>query len=199
MPQVGRPSASRGVFSFEGIIPPPEAVLDTTFVVEALVASQPAHAECSAFLEAMAAVGTVIYFNRLLEVELWEAAYQIAIREAHGGRAAAVRADGRVRRRGETLRRQTEDAWRELLYAFDSVIVGLEEVSGAVPILMKLGLKSYDAIHVATAVVFDVRSLVTLDRGFAFAPDSILDLYVPTARMRSFRERRAQQPRTRRL
>ena len=79
MPPVGRRTAERNVFSFEGrLLAPPELVLDTSFVVDALVATQPRHAVCRAFLDAIRDSGSVVYFNTLLVVELWEAAYASA-------------------------------------------------------------------------------------------------------------------------
>jgi len=50
MPSAGRASAERGVHTFEGmIVPPPELVLETSFVVDALIPSQARHAECRTF------------------------------------------------------------------------------------------------------------------------------------------------------
>jgi hypothetical protein len=51
-PQSGRQPATRGVFASEEpelVLPDPIA-LDTSLVVEALIASEPLHAECDAFL-----------------------------------------------------------------------------------------------------------------------------------------------------
>src|SRR5262245_31241389 len=110
MPPVGRPPAERNVYSFEGmLLPPEELVLDTSFVVEALIPSQERHELCRSFLENMATAGCRVIFNTFLEVELWETAYRIALKELHPRRRAAdVRHDGRTRRRAQALREEVE-------------------------------------------------------------------------------------------
>jgi hypothetical protein len=86
MPPVGRRAAERNVFSFEGrLLAPPELVIDTSFVVDALITTQPRHDACRAFLDAIRDSGSVVYFNMLLVAELWEAAYAIKLRRRHGG------------------------------------------------------------------------------------------------------------------
>src|SRR5437879_6385926 len=105
MPPVGRPPAERGVYSFDGmLVSPPEVVLDTSFVVDALIPTQTRHFECRAFLGYIVDAEATVIFNRLLEPELWEAAYKIALKELHPRRRAAdVRQDRRTLRRAKTL------------------------------------------------------------------------------------------------
>ena len=81
MPPTGRPAAERGVYSFEDtLLPPSELVLDTSFVVDALITSQARQSECRAFLENVALAGSTVIFSRFLEPELWEIAYRIALK-----------------------------------------------------------------------------------------------------------------------
>jgi predicted nucleic acid-binding protein len=192
MPPVGRPPAERNVYSFEGtLIPPPELVLDTSFVVDALIPSQSRHAECQAFLGYMAAFQSRVVFNRFLEPELWEAAYRIALEEVHPKkRAKDLRRDRRTLQRARKLHAEVEAAWREVLTALDWVVVELAEVEAWIPTMMRHGLSSYDAIHAATALYADVRPFVTLDYHFASVPGSQLQLWVPSNRVRPCRERR---------
>jgi hypothetical protein len=73
MPPLGRRAPERNVFSFEGrLLAPPELVIDTSFVVDALVTRQPRHDACRAFLDTIRDSGSVVYFNMLLVAELWE-------------------------------------------------------------------------------------------------------------------------------
>ena len=68
-------AASRGVFAIEEeelLLPDPIA-LDTSFVVEALIAMQPLHVVCRAFLDRFDARGVSITTSDLLSVELAEA------------------------------------------------------------------------------------------------------------------------------
>jgi predicted nucleic acid-binding protein len=192
MPPVGRPPAERNVYPFEGmLVPPAEVVLDTSFVVHALVRSQSSHEECKSFLQNMALSGTTIFFNRFLEAELWETAYQITLQELHPGKKRKdVRRDGRTLRRGKALRGQVEVAWEEALSTLDSVRIELWEVEGWIPEMMTYGLSSYDAIHAATAAFTDVSAFVTMDYDFASVPQRKLQLWVPSHRVRPCRDRR---------
>lgn len=83
---------------------PDVVVLDTSFVVDALLTGQRGHKDANAYLLDPAMAGTRLYFNRLLELELAEAAYKIAMKERFGNRRAAVmRTDGRALRRASRL------------------------------------------------------------------------------------------------
>lgn len=186
----GRPPAVRGVYSFEeDLLIPDELVLDTSFVVEALFPSQRLHAACQAFLERIAEAGRTIYFNRLLELELAEAVYCISLKERHGQKHwKRYRADGRARNRAARLLEDTMAAWGEVLNAVTWTRIEVEEVMPDVQQLMKLfGLKSYDAVHVATAWRADVIGVVTLDTDFARTAPDLIELYVPSSKVRGCR------------
>lgn len=89
----GRPSATRGVFAIEEpelLLPDPIA-LDTSFVVEALIATQPVHPVCSPFLIRIAESGVAITTSDLLPIELAEAVFGIALKERWGSRWRAHR------------------------------------------------------------------------------------------------------------
>src|SRR5271167_2278960 len=98
-PPGGRRPATRGVFAIEDqelLLPDPIA-LDTSFVVEALIATQPLHGVCSAFLTRIDESGVSVATSELLRVELAEAAFAIALKERWGGQWRRHRADGRSR------------------------------------------------------------------------------------------------------
>lgn len=114
MAQRGRPPLSRGILSFEAEdwAPPPTLLLDTTIVVEALLPSQPHHAACVAFFDRIAGSETTLIFNRLLETELCEVLFNIALKEQHGKRWKTARYDGRARRRAGRLLDGGLRSWR---------------------------------------------------------------------------------------
>ncbi len=113
----GRPPSSRGVYSFEEQLAlPHELVLDTSFVVEALLPHEPLHDVCAEALARMVDEETVVFFNRLLELELIEATYELALVERFGSKGwRRRRLDGRARRRANTLSRAMLDASGQLL------------------------------------------------------------------------------------
>ena len=166
MPPARRAGAARNVYSFEGtLVPPDQLVLETSFVVDALIPSQARHAECEGFLENIGRARSKVFVNRFLELELWEAAYRIALREHHPRkRPRDARSSRAVLRRANALRDEVDTAWHDVLSMLDWVVaVNLAEVQERVPSLMRHGLTSYDAVHAATAECADVRAFVTLD------------------------------------
>jgi predicted nucleic acid-binding protein len=81
--------------------------LDTSFVVEALIATQPLHAVCRALLHRIDESGVSITTSDLLPVELAEAVFAIALKERWGSRWRQHRTDGRARRRAARLLNDT--------------------------------------------------------------------------------------------
>ena len=69
------------------------------------------------FLNAIGDSGSAVYFNTLLVVELWEAAYAIKLRERHGGQWRRQRHDRRSLQPAKALRHQLHDAWGTALDA----------------------------------------------------------------------------------
>lgn len=65
----GRPPKERRVRAFDGpgVQVPAEVVLDTSFVIEALVDRQPLHGPAGAFLTELAAQRSAVYYSLLLE------------------------------------------------------------------------------------------------------------------------------------
>ena len=171
---------------------PQEVTLDTSFVVEALSATESLHQPCLAYMQRLAASETTVYFNRLLELELTEVAFKLAVIERHGRKGwPAKRGDGRVRRRAGRLTADLLDAWTDLLSTVPHLCVELHEVADAVPAAMRnWGLASYDAVHAATAQFVQADGLVTTDAGFGSVPTNQLRIYTDNSRVRSCRRRR---------
>jgi predicted nucleic acid-binding protein len=168
-------------------------LLDTSVIVDGLLPSQPGHAACVAFLRDLAASETLVVFNRLLEVELYETLFNLALKERHGKRWASARYDGRVRRRAGRLLADGTRAWSELLDSWSWSVIELSEVSESVPELMRAyGFRSYDAVHAASLPASGLTHMATLDHGFAALPPSMVTVHTTAACAVTIRRRRAQ-------
>jgi predicted nucleic acid-binding protein len=167
-------------------------LLDTSVVAEALLPNEPEHDPCLAVLDRLAASGSVVLFSRLLEIELWEVAFDVALRERHPRKnLRRVRYDNRVRPRAARLLRQAQRAWDDLLAPLTWSRIEIHEVAQDVPRLMReYGLQSYDAVHAATLLASGITDLVTRDAGFAVLPPALATLHTTQARLASTRARR---------
>ncbi|MGH2904133.1 MAG: type II toxin-antitoxin system VapC family toxin [Solirubrobacteraceae bacterium] len=195
MAALGRRPLPRGVFAFDaaGWEPPKGVVLDTNVVAEALLPNQPEHAVCRAVLRRLAAERTAVVFSRLLEIELWEAVFNLALRERHPRKNIRhVRYDNRVRPRAARLLRQAQQAWQDdLLAPLAWSRIEMDEVAEDVPKLMQeYGLQSYDAVHAATLLDSELTDFVTRDGGFAALPPGLATLHTTQARLAGTRARR---------
>lgn len=193
-PPSGRgPVVTRGVFAIEQeqfVLPDPIA-LDTSFVVEALLATQPLHGVCDAFLTSIFNSGVTVVTSDLLIVELAETAFAIALKERWRGKWRAHRADGRSRRGGTRKLNHTIARYDDLLSSIAHFPVPIGDVTSAARALMTgYGLASYDAVHAATAIATGAKAIVTLDTGFALLPASLLTVYTDRSRLASCRKKR---------
>jgi predicted nucleic acid-binding protein len=172
--------------------PPKAVVLDTNVVAEALLPNEHEHQPCLALLEHLADAGTAVVFSRLLEIELWEAVFNLALRERHPRKNLRhVRYDNRVRPRAARLLQQAHDAWSKTLASLTWSVIELHEVSHDVPKLMQdYGLQSYDAVHAATLLASGLTDFLTRDGGFAVLPSAAATLHTTQARLPSTRARR---------
>lgn len=190
----GRPPLPRGVYAFDAAdwTPAEVVVLDTNVVAEALLPSEPEHAACLSALQALGDAGTTVIFNELLEVELWQVLFNVALRERHPSKQLRhVRYDDRVRPRAARLLKQGQDAWEAMLSTLTYVRVPLSDVMPAVPdIIRAYGLESNDAVHVATLTSAGVADFLTRDAGFAKVPPSEAVLHTTQARLKNTRRRR---------
>ncbi|WP_123733846.1 PIN domain-containing protein [Rathayibacter sp. PhB152] len=190
----GRPALPRNVYSYEdpALVLPAEVALDTSFVVNVLVTTEPLHAASLGFMLDLVENNSTVFYNRLLELELAEIAFKIAVKEQHGAKAwPRLRADGRVRRRAGRLCKELFDAWGDLLTTVPHLRVELDEVADLVLTTMTAyGLASYDAAHAATAAYVGANGLVANDAGFGQVDAAELALYVDASRVRSCRRRR---------
>ncbi|MHB1538137.1 MAG: PIN domain-containing protein [Solirubrobacteraceae bacterium] len=151
------------------LLPDPVA-LDTSFVVEALIATQPLHAVCRPFFLRIAESGVSVTTSDLLLVELAEAAFAIALKERWGSRWRRHRTDGRTRRRAARLLNDSISRYETLLLRVDHFLVPLgDTVSAARSLMTGYGLASYDAVHAASAIAAGAEAIVTIDTGFALA------------------------------
>jgi hypothetical protein len=75
--------------------------------------------------------------QRLLEVELYETLFNVALKERHGKRWASARYDGCVRRRAGRFLAAGTGSWSELLESLSWSSIDLSEVNEDVPELMR--------------------------------------------------------------
>ncbi len=184
---------TRGVFAIEEqelLLPDPIA-LDTSFVVEALLATQPLHGVCDAFLTRIFDSGVSVVTSELLRVELAETAFAIAMKERWGGRWRGRRTDGRSRPRAGRLLNHTLSRYDEMLGSLPHISVRLGQVPTSAPgFMIDHGLASYDAVHAASAIAAGAEAIVTLDTGFALLPASLLTIHTDRSRLASCRQKR---------
>jgi predicted nucleic acid-binding protein len=182
------------VFAFDASDwhPPDAVVLDTNVVAEALLPNQPEHAACAAVLQRLADDRTTVVFSRMLEVELWEAVFNLALRERHPRRNLRhVRFDNRVRPRAARLLAEAQRAWEKLPNTLAWTCIEIDAVTSAVPDLMReYGLQSYDAVHAATLIASGLNDFITRDGGFAALPPAVATLHTTGARVSGTRARR---------
>jgi predicted nucleic acid-binding protein len=143
-------------FDAPGWEPPAAVVLDTNVVAEALLPNEKEHRPCVELLERLGVCGTTVVFSRLLKIELWEVAFNLAPRERHPRKKLPhVRFDNRVRPRAARLLGQAQDAWARTLASLSWSVIEIHEVAREVPALMReRGLQSYDAVHAAAVAEF---------------------------------------------
>jgi predicted nucleic acid-binding protein len=166
--------------------------LDTSFVVSLLNDGEPHHEESKGFADKLVDAQALVVYSRLLEVELVEVAFKLAVKERHGNKAwPAKRNDGRVRRRAGRLAQDLLSNWSEFLEAVPYVCVELDEVVQDVHGAMTTwGLGSYDAVHAVSAIYSGNQRIITVDAGFGVVPESELEIYTDASRVRSARRRR---------
>jgi predicted nucleic acid-binding protein len=189
-----RPVPTRGVFAIEQeqlVLPDPIA-LDTSFVVEALLATQPLHGVCDAFLTRIFNSGVSVVTSDLLAVELAETAFAIAMKERWRGKWRAHRTDGRSRPRAARLLNHTVTRYEALLSSMNHFPIPVRRVTADARTLMTdYGIASYDAVHAASAIAAGAEAMVTLDTGFAVLPSAQLAVYTDHSRLASCRKKRA--------
>lgn len=194
MPPPGRRrSPTRGVFAIEdpALLLPDPIALDTSFVVEALIATQPLHPTCASFLARIVETGVSVVTSDLLRVELVEAAFSIALKECWGGQWRSHRADGRARRRGGRLLRDALTRYEKLLTSADHIPVPVGRAADmAATMMIDYGLASYDSVHAASAIMAGANAIVTTDTGFALIPTPMLTIYTDRSRLATCRSKR---------
>jgi predicted nucleic acid-binding protein len=183
----------RGVFAIEEpelLLSDPIA-LDTSFVVEALIATQPLHRVCSDFLARIGDSGVSVVTSELLRVELAEATFAIALKERWGSQWRHHRTDGRSRPRAGRLLNDTISRYDELFGTVNHVLIRLGAVARpSITLMTDHGIASYDAVHGASAIAAGAETIVTLDTGFGLLPPSMLAIYTDRSRVASCRSKR---------
>lgn len=147
---------------------------------------------CDALFRRLAESETLVVFNRLLEVELWEVVFNHAVRvHALGRDIRHTRFTPDARTAAAAMLERVIRDWKGLLDALNWGCVELDEVADAVPDLMRAyGLQSYDAVHAATLLASGVTDLVSRDAGFSVLLPEDATLHTTTRRLSRTRSRR---------
>jgi predicted nucleic acid-binding protein len=93
---LGRRPLPRGVLSFydPGLLLPAEILLDTSFVFHALDRRQSYHQAATDFLARLSEARAILIMSELLQVELAEVAYRVALQERFKGKWQGHRRHG---------------------------------------------------------------------------------------------------------
>jgi predicted nucleic acid-binding protein len=187
---------SRGVVTTTDLASggPARVLVDTTLMVEAMVADQDGHRHAAELLAAVEATGADVVFSRLLEIEAPQAMAHIAGRRATGDRRAGLR-DGRVRRRSRRMALEVRAGWHEFLDRCRWQRVEIDAVAEDVPeVMFRIGLSSYDAVHAASAIAAECDAIATLDTDFGRIPTTLVPTIITTpARVARMRRRRTRE------
>jgi predicted nucleic acid-binding protein len=142
-------------------------------------------------LEAELTIASAEPRHRLLEVELSEAAFAIALKQRWGRHWRGHRTDGRARRPACQLLSEVADRSDLLLSSVDRITIPVGRVATEAAALMTgSGLASYDAVHAATAISAGAGAIVTLDTGFALLPARQPPIFTDSSRVASCRAKR---------
>jgi len=175
----------------EELLLPDPIALDTSFVVEALIATQPLHGVCSPSSHSIFESGVSVATSELLRVELAEAAFAIALKERWAGQWRRQRTDGRSRPRAGRLLDHTLIRHDKMLGSLTHISIPLGDITTvATSFMTAYGLASYDAAHAASAIAAGAEAIVTIDTAFALLPSSMLMVYTDRSRVASCRGKR---------
>jgi predicted nucleic acid-binding protein len=148
--------------------PPPELVLDTSLVADALIETSDRHAECDRVLRLLREGGvTTFYLSSLLAAELLQVAHREPLRVFTNKMRPIRRYDRRVLPRVARFAEGVMKSFDDLLDSLDHVVVPMETVLPLVPGIMAHGLESYDAVHAATAAYVGATVVVSRVRAVA--------------------------------
>jgi predicted nucleic acid-binding protein len=150
--------------------PPKVILLDTSFVVAHLVAGEKQHEECLSFSEKLQAAGTVVVYSAILRPEYLNA-WRTLIQKGYlpSEPAPQMRMElGALQ--GERLHwlRIADRLLRQFLSDFYQKEVRLNRrvLNRMVDIMGRHNLKSYDAIHIASASDVGCRDIASFDSDF---------------------------------
>lgn len=173
------------------LVLPGRVALDTSFVVELLIETQPLHLTCERFMRQLIEYRAAVVTSELLDVELAEATFAIALKQRWGARWRSHRSDGRVRRPARRLLAEVATRFELLGSSADWISVPIGPVAADAAVLMTHhGLGSYDAVHAATAVAAGAEAIITTDTGFALLPSTLLPSYTDGSRLAACRAKR---------
>ncbi|MCS6862151.1 MAG: type II toxin-antitoxin system VapC family toxin [Abditibacteriales bacterium] len=149
---------------------PTEILLETSFVVSLTNPADPFHAACVQFVADLEAAGATVVYSILLRPELGDAVLKVELRAKFGRRwsqelgrhpalAGAFHAEQRT----------ADEAFLNHLPRFTGYLdVPLlpDILTLALALIQQHSLRSYDAVHLATAQYLSIPHLATFDHHF---------------------------------
>lgn len=173
------------VFPMEDVARMPAAVvLERSFVVAALERSAPGHDSAAGFLERMVLADTTLFFNDVLELQLQDAAFDLALREV---RLTGTRSEASV----SELARAMLARWQALIALTDAVYVELTPLLEDVMYYReRFGLPALDSVQAAMVMASGADGIVTVDQSFGEIDPSLLPIFTPQQFVRGTRARR---------
>jgi len=163
---------------------PAAVVLERSFVLAALERTAPGHDAAAAFLEQMVAADTTVFFNDVLELQLQDVAFDLAVRQVRG---AGTRSEASV----SELARAMLARWQALITLTDAVYVELTPLLEDVMYYReRFGLPALDSVHAAMVMASDADGIATVDHAFGAVDPSLLPIFTPQQFVRCTRARR---------
>jgi predicted nucleic acid-binding protein len=132
---------------------PPFVVVDTSAAVEVLVVDAERRDAYRSLFAELRRAGTGLVFCDLLELELIEAAFTWDLRRGADPRWRGKRKTGSPFAERRPLELSIVDEWRSFVRGGKHAMVrGHDYIDGAIHLMHRTGLSSYDAIHAAAAI-----------------------------------------------
>ena len=155
----------------------PEIIyLDTSFMISVLFRNQTYHIQSLKFIERLQEEQPIIIFSELIKPEVWCATVSICIRNDFGRSVRiqkVLRDNPLVIRRYHKITKKVYDDFLELCKGFTHwAFIPVDEniLKKALELMGRFSLGSYDAIHIATMLAWNVGDIACFDQGIENLP-----------------------------
>ncbi|MCK5494466.1 MAG: PIN domain-containing protein [Candidatus Omnitrophica bacterium] len=150
----------------------PEVIYcDTNIFVNALIINNRYHTPCVQFIQRLASEQVLLVFSTLLIAELRCAILSQYVRDKYGKDArimSVLKKHPQIIKAAAPSIRKAEKDFEGILQRFTHwsyIPVDEQVVSHSKELMFKYQLASYDAIHIATMEIMDIKDIVVIDGG----------------------------------